>query len=455
MSSSLLAPPQSVVSSGAGVAPAPAAGHVRRSGSGDIAISVQDLAKSYTIRHQDSENTLAQAMVQRLKNPLRRARTETFWALNGVSFDVARGEVLGLIGRNGAGKSTLLKLLARITEPTRGRAVLRGRVGSLLEVGTGFHPELTGRENVYLNGTILGMTRREITRQFDAIVDFSGTEKFLDTPVKRYSSGMYVRLAFAVAAHLNPEILIVDEVLAVGDGDFQKKCLGKMKDVAGAGRTVLFVSHAMNSVLQLCTRCIYLKNGLIQEDGPAAQVVDTYINEGAERVSERKWTPSDAPGNDEARLLAVRTCNAQGGMTSDFNLSTPIVLEMEFAVLKPGVEIAPIFHVFDSHNVCMFTNPNTENRAWFERKYAPGVYRTRCTIPANLFNDGPYRVSAILLRDYTVVLARVEDVMQFELHDDGAGRGNYTGNMMGVLRPLLRWDFEQVAELSPEGEAVQ
>ena len=229
----------------------------------DTAISVQDLAKSYTILHEERQTTLIHTAMARAKKPLQRPKKETFWALNGVSFDVKKGEVIGIIGRNGAGKSTLLKVLSRITEPTRGRAVLQGRVGSLLEVGTGFHPELTGRENVYLNGAILGMTRSEINRQFDAIVDFSGTEKFLDTPVKRYSSGMYVRLAFAVAAHLNPEILIVDEVLAVGDMDFQKKCLGKMKDVSGEGRTVLFVSHAMNSVLQLCSRCMQFLKCLV------------------------------------------------------------------------------------------------------------------------------------------------------------------------------------------------
>ena len=256
----------------------------------DLALAVRGLGKAYTIDHNagtngdggaaDDSGTLAGAFLHRLRNPLRRPTHETFWAVRDVSFEVARGEVVGIIGRNGAGKSTLLKILSRITGPTTGRVELYGRVGSLLEVGTGFHRELTGRENIYLNGAILGMTRREIERQFDAIVDFAGTEKLLDTPVKRYSSGMYVRLAFAVAAHLNPEILIVDEVLAVGDAEFQKKCLGKMKEVSGQGRTVLFVSHSMPAVLNLCTRAVLLAGGRVVMDGDVRAVTDRYFSDG-------------------------------------------------------------------------------------------------------------------------------------------------------------------------------
>lgn len=247
--------------------------------SSEQAIRVEGLGKAYTIRHQQSDHvTLAQVALERAKHPFQRNRREQFWALQDVSFDVRQGEVLGVIGRNGAGKSTLLKLLTRITAPTAGHIDLWGRVGSLLEVGTGFHPELTGRENVYLNGSILGMTRREINRQFDAIVDFAGVERFLDTPVKRYSSGMYVRLAFAVAAHLETEILLVDEVLAVGDQEFQKKCLGKMQDVAVDGRTVLFVSHQMASISELCDRAIVLADGGIYFDGSTADAVAAYSN---------------------------------------------------------------------------------------------------------------------------------------------------------------------------------
>ena len=245
--------------------------------SSDIAVSICNLSKAYTIAHDLEEHTtLAETIISRLKNPLRRARTETFWALKDVSFDIKKGEVVGIIGRNGAGKSTLLKILCRITEPTTGEIELFGRVGSLLEVGTGFHPELTGRENVYLNGAILGMAKSEIKKQFDAIVDFAGVEQFLDTPVKRYSSGMYVRLAFAVAAHLNSEILIIDEVLAVGDMKFQAKCLGKMHDVATGGRTVLFVSHNLGAVSTLTHSCAYLEKGVLKFVGATQDAIKQY-----------------------------------------------------------------------------------------------------------------------------------------------------------------------------------
>ena len=244
-----------------------------------MAISVRGLSKSYTITHDREKHvTLAETMLARLKNPMRRPKTETFWALKDIEFDIKKGDVVGIIGRNGAGKSPLLKLLSRITEPTTGQIDLYGRVGSLLEVGTGFHPELTGRENVFLNGAILGMTKPEIRKQFDAIVDFAGVEQFLDTPVKRYSSGMYVRLAFAVAAHLNPEILIVDEVLSVGDAEFQKKCLGKMQDVSRNGRTVLFVSHNMNAVISLCSQGFLLDGGRLVAQGSVDQILQRYLS---------------------------------------------------------------------------------------------------------------------------------------------------------------------------------
>jgi lipopolysaccharide transport system ATP-binding protein len=246
--------------------------------SSDIAISVKGISKAYTIAHGALKRpTFRDVVEERIRHPFRRPRQETFWALKDVSFDVKQGEVVGIIGRNGAGKSTLLKILSRITEPTAGRIELYGRVGSLLEVGTGFHPELTGRENVFLNGAILGMTRAEIRKQFDAIVDFAEVEQFIDTPVKRYSSGMYVRLAFAVAAHLNPEILIVDEVLAVGDAEFQKKCLGKMGEVAKGGRTVLFVSHNMAAIRVLCPKGVFLERGGLRYCGPVEECIDLYV----------------------------------------------------------------------------------------------------------------------------------------------------------------------------------
>ncbi len=273
--------------------------------SSSLAIRARGLGKSYTISHQGNEHaTLAEALLHRARNPFQRADRETFWALRDVGFDLRQGDVVGIIGRNGAGKSTLLKILSRITELTEGEVAVYGRIGSLLEVGTGFHPELTGRENIFLNGAILGMRRREITRQFEAIVDFAGIEKFLDTPVKRYSSGMYVRLAFAVAAHLESEILIVDEVLAVGDAEFQRKCLGKMKDVARGGRAVLFVSHHMQSVQVLCNRGLYLERGQVKHIGSVAEAIEHYTASFAQ-ASVVTADPDRRPGTGELRFSQV------------------------------------------------------------------------------------------------------------------------------------------------------
>lgn len=246
--------------------------------SSSIAVSARNVSKSYRIAHAERPSTLGESITKRLRNPIQRTNQETFWALKDINFDIPKGDVVGIIGRNGAGKSTLLKVLSRITAPTTGEIVVRGRVGSLLEVGTGFHPELTGRENIYLNGSILGMKSKEIDAQFDAIVDFSGVEQFLDTPVKRYSSGMYVRLAFSVAAHLNPEVMIVDEVLAVGDAEFQAKCMGKMQDVAQGGRTVLFVSHNMHSVTTLCRSAMLLQKGRMVDFGAVEPIVEQYVD---------------------------------------------------------------------------------------------------------------------------------------------------------------------------------
>lgn len=291
----------------------------------DIAVSVRDLSKSYTIAHEAQKHTLAsEALLHGLKNIGRKSTSETFWALKDVSFDIHKGDVVGVIGRNGAGKSTLLKILSRITEPTTGKIDLYGRVGSLLEVGTGFHPELTGRENVFLNGAILGMSRREIASHFNAIVEFAEVEKFLDTPVKRYSSGMYVRLAFAVAAHLSPEILIVDEVLAVGDAAFQKKCLGKMHDVASQGRTVLFVSHNMGTVASLCMQAVWMRQGRVHQIGPVRSTVDAYMGENfnATRLSiDLSAEPRMQWMGDRLRLLSI-----------SFNYGQPLVYRAPWTV---------------------------------------------------------------------------------------------------------------------------
>src|SRR4051812_1002995 len=277
-------------------------------------VTVENLGKQYRLGTQSAAySTIRESLTNRILGRNGGGENATIWALRDVSFEITPGEVLGIIGRNGAGKSTLLKILSRVTEPTKGRVELHGRVGSLLEIGTGFHPELTGRENIFLNGAILGMMQKEILRKFDDIVGFSEVEKFLDTPVKRYSSGMYVRLAFAVAAYLEPEILLVDEVLAVGDASFQRKCLDRMKDVGQRGRTVLFVSHNMPAITRLCDRTILLDGGTVLEDGPSHKVVGSYLRSGLGTTAEREWsTAAAAPGNDIARLRSVRVRTESG-----------------------------------------------------------------------------------------------------------------------------------------------
>ena len=410
----------------------------------DVAVSVRGLSKSYRIAKNAAHHTTArEAMMHRILHPFEKVEQDTFWALNDVSFDIQQGDVVGIIGRNGAGKSTLLKILSRITEPTKGRIDLYGRVGSLLEVGTGFHPELTGRENIFLNGAILGMKKSEIARQFDAIVDFAEVSQFLDTPVKRYSSGMYVRLAFAVAAHLNPEILIVDEVLAVGDAQFQAKCLGKMQDVADSGRTVLFVSHNMTSVLQLCNQAIFLHQGSVRKYGGAIEVVNQYVELGMEQTAEVFWPEEEAPGNDVARLLAIRILDAKENVSSDHYISCPIILEMDFACQQHGAKLNPSFHINNIHGNCVFATANNHDPLWGTNEYTPGRYRARCVIPAHLLNDGQYRVSSFLVRD-NFVLAQSLESLSFGVTDDGSMRGNYTGQWIGTVRPLLLWEVQAI-----------
>jgi len=419
----------------------------------DLAIRVDNLGKRYQIGERERYYSLRDVLARAFTTPFRRltgdsksgiptAQSEYIWALKDVSFEVKRSEVIGVIGRNGAGKSTLLKILSRITMPTEGRAEIHGRVGSLLEVGTGFHPELTGRENLYLNGAILGMRKAEIDSKFDEMVAFAEVEKFIDTPVKRYSTGMYVRLAFAVAAHLEPEILLVDEVLAVGDASFQKKCLGRMGKVAREGKTVLFVSHNMASILKLCDRAVLLHGGNIRADGPASAVVGTYIESGMEKTAEVMWDLVSAPGGEIARMTAVRILNEQGKVCEQHYLSQPVTLEMEFWCFRSDIRLNPHFHVYNAHGICVFATSNLSDGKWGTRQYRRGLYRARCIIPANLLNEGQYRVSAIVVRDNTIVLARQEEVVSFHMNDDGSGRGDHVGTWIGVIRPILSWKVE-------------
>lgn len=375
---------------------------------------------------------------------------DVIWALREVSFEVMQGEVLGVIGRNGAGKSTLLKILSRITELTAGSVKIQGRVSSLLEVGTGFHPELTGRENVYLNGTILGMTKRKVRNQFDEIVEFSGVEKFIDTPIKRYSSGMRVRLAFAVAAHLEPEILLIDEVLAVGDIEFQKKCLRKMDEVAHQGRTVLLVSHNMASISNLCQRVIMLDKGVIVKQGDVQDVVQTYISSSAATKGEMIWkNPEEAPGDHSVRLHAVRILQ-EGiiqGATADVNISKAVTIEILFWVLKETVPLYSGIWLRDGAGIrvlCSTNAPsmNLRDDKLYGTKLSEGLYRSVCVLPSDFLNDGLYHVTIIV--NQLPVGGEVKGIFEDELvsfyvHDTGAMRDDFTGNWGGVVRPRLEW----------------
>lgn len=363
---------------------------------------------------------------------------DDLWALKDVSFEVQPGEVLGIIGRNGAGKSTLLKILSRITEPTSGRAIIRGRVASLLEVGTGFHPELTGRENIFLNGVILGMKKVEIARKFNEIVAFSEVERFIDTPVKRYSSGMYVRLAFAVAAHLEPEILIVDEVLAVGDASFQKKCLGKMKDVSREGRTVLFVSHNMTALQALCSNALWLDRGAIAERGSTHGVVAKYLQKASSVVMSREWPNAEsAPGCDEVRLRRVAVMPANNDDPLQMSLRTPVLMEFEFWNHSHGAELNLSVVLYNTEGVCIF---NTGSGA---KRMAKGLVRGRFVVPGNFLNDGSYSVRVLIVKDQSVVLLDLNDMLVFEIRDLDRG-GAWFGKWIGAVRPQLEWQYELV-----------
>jgi len=414
-----------------------------------LAIEVQDLSKRYRIGElRAAYGTLRESLnrgARRLVGGDLHRHHEEIWALRDVSFDVAEGEVLGMIGRNGAGKSTLLKVLTRITTPTTGRAEIRGRVGSLLEVGTGFHPELTGRENIYLNGSILGMKRREIQSKLGDIIEFSGVEKFIDTPVKRYSSGMYVRLAFSVAAHLEPEIMLVDEVLAVGDAEFQRRCLGRMEDMSRAGRTVLFVSHNMQAVSQLCDRAIWLESGRTMRDGPSSEVVARYLQSGFGAGSSHEWPGLDsAPGDDLVRFRSLRV--VQKGMeAAAVDVRERVGIEIGFTVLRRGEPLFPKIKVFDGQGDVAFNAMDTSSR-WHEPT-KPGNYLSTAWIPGNLLNEG---LSTVHVQLCSLAAPKLYPhggaFVAFHVHDPGEGdsaRGRFTGQWKGVVRPLLEWTTEE------------
>ncbi len=429
----------------------------------DIAVRVDQLSKQYRIgARQRGHQTLREHLMSGLKSiwapngripPSRNTGSvederapaaDTFWALQNVSFEVKRGEMVGIIGRNGAGKSTLLKMLSRITEPTRGRIEIDGRVSALLEVGTGFHGELTGRENIYLNGTILGMKRAEIARKFDEIVAFAEVEQFIDTPVKRYSSGMAMRLGFAVAAHLESEVLIIDEVLAVGDATFQKKCLGKMEGVAKEGRTIFFVSHNMPSVTRLCQRVILLGEGKLCRDGPSHEIVKAYLHSEFATMCVREWKePLRAPGGEVVRLRAVRVRTEDGQCSENLDIRKPIGIEMEYEVLKPGYKMRSAFSLYNEDGVRLFDSVDLDP-TWRRRVRPCGGYRSTAWIPGNYLAEGTMFVDLGLdTIEPEVAQFYQRQVVAFMVIDSCEGdssRGDFAGHLPGVVRPMLNWN---------------
>jgi lipopolysaccharide transport system ATP-binding protein len=439
---------------------------------GEFAIRAEGLGKKFHLGERERYLALRDVMARAVAAPMRalarlgsgqpfarRTEREEFWALSDVSFDIAPGDVVGLIGRNGAGKSTLLKILSRIIEPTTGRAFLRGRVGSLLEVGTGFHPELTGRENVYLNGAILGMGRREVRRKFDEIVGFAEVEQFIDTPVKWYSTGMHMRLAFAVAAQVEPEILLVDEVLAVGDSSFQKKCMGRMGEVGREGRTVVFVSHSMTAITRLCPRAILLDRGRVIADGPASEVTAAYLRSDLGTMAHRSWPDrATAPGDRVVRLRSVSVIAADGTTSEAIDIRRPVTIEMAYDVLQAGFIPVPNFHLYNEEGICVFVVADTDP-AWRRRPKPVGHYVSRVIIPGDFLSEGTLILdAAISTLDPVTVHAHEREAVAFNVFDSIGGdsvRGDYGGAVPGVVRPRLEWRTSLQEETALQAEPPQ
>jgi lipopolysaccharide transport system ATP-binding protein len=429
-----------------------------------IAINVENISKRYRIGLKEkAHDSLGSAVMDLIKSPLRNYRkyrslykfddtvttssfdgdsnpSDIIWALKDVSFQLQQGEVLGIIGNNGAGKSTLLKILSRITTPTSGRVEIRGKVASLLEVGTGFHQELTGRENVYLNGTILGMTKKEIDLKFDEIVDFSGIEKFIDTPVKRYSSGMKVRLAFSVAAHLEPEILIVDEVLAVGDAEFQRKCLGKMGQVAKEGRTVLLVSHNMGAIAQLCGQAILLEDGQVKLTGSPSDVVRSYLKSG--QVTGSTWRNSSTElGGVEVQVKSVRILSEDSVPTRVVEFDRQFMIEISYEIIQPIRDLIIVCQMGDSRGNTLWTSWDTDSTEWNGRVREPGRYLSICKVPGRLFKPERYLLSVGAFINYVKEFGYHKNVLAFDV---SVGGYEFSVNRIGLITPVLEWEVKRI-----------
>lgn len=407
------------------------------------AIVVESISKTYAIGgvKETGYRTLRDSLVSVFK-PRAGSQKRTVQALRDVSFTAQKGEVIGIVGRNGAGKSTLLKILSRITEPTSGHARLHGRLGSLLEVGTGFHPELTGRENIFLNGAILGMRRQEIQAKLDEIVAFAEVERFLETPVKRYSSGMYVRLAFAVAAHLNDDILIVDEVLAVGDARFQRKCLEKMEDVGRHGRTILFVSHNLASITRLCSRAILLEGGRLVADGAAHDVVRQYLKTDIGATAEKRWTGTGCPTNGVVRLERIRLTNSDGEPSVRLDIRRPLTIAVDWENMVEDRAFVTTLQFMNMEGVIVFVTQDLDP-AWRNRKRPRGHYRSEVVIPGNFLAEGTFLVNVSISTIETGEDHVIErEALVFDVIDNFSGesaRGDYGGDIPGVVRPLFSW----------------
>jgi lipopolysaccharide transport system ATP-binding protein len=425
----------------------------------DVAICIENLGKQYHIgKKRKKYETLRDTLTDAFVAPFRRVSKllhgqasgaaeldEAIWVLKDISLEIKHGEAVGVIGPNGAGKSTLLKILSRITEPTTGFVEIRGRVGALLEVGTGFHPELTGRENIYLNGAILGMKRVEIDHKFDEIVAFSGIERFIDTPVKHYSSGMYLRLAFAVAAHLEPEILLVDEVLAVGDAAFQKKCIGKMGKVAQEGRTVLFVSHNMGAITQLCERAIWLENGRIKLTGPSTEVVAAYLSSGTE--GQTIWRPSSAPPDGaEVYIKSARLLSADNQPTTTVNFDGQLGIEIAYKVLDPVRNLFIAYRMIDGLGNIIFESMDTDSTGLKGHVREPGDYLSTCKIPGGLLKPGHYQLSLVSFIERVKIIELYENVLAFDVSTVGY---DLSDKRLGAITPVLEWEVNRVNGTEP------
>ncbi len=421
----------------------------------DIAIRVDGLGKQYRLGnlvngYQTLRESLADLWGGLIRKPPDLSAKQTdnvIWALRDVSFDVRQGQVLGVVGRNGAGKSTLLKILSRVTEPSEGCAEIHGRVGSLLEVGTGFHPELSGRENIYLNGAILGMKRTEIDRKFDEIVEFAEVSQFIDTPVKRYSSGMYLRLAFAVAAHLEPEILVVDEVLAVGDAEFQRKCLGKMSDVATQGRTILFVSHNMSAILRLTEETLVIDKGRLVMRAPSAQAVDFYLSQGYSQEGQRIWRSEEIPASAAPFFpLAVRVVNQAGQVADTVRSTEPFFVEIEYKLTAPIAGLRVGIYLQSPRGEYIFNSFDTDDCELYDRfgTREAGTYISQCRIPADLLNEGRcvigVNASSFRVKRYF----QDEQALTFSVDSTGAPGTQWTEPRVGLVRPRLDWTIKVV-----------